>query len=102
MDTTLRPRLTMTGPMLHGSGQLHIVGHDDVVSIPDPDGVVHRLLVLADGSRSTADLHAALAADHPRVDERDVRGAIRALSASGVLEDCGVASWPVRPTAIAR
>lgn len=82
-----RPRLAITGPMLRGSGELHIVGRRDVTTIADPDGVVHRLLDLADGSRSTASIFAALSPEHPELREAQVQEAVATLASIGVLED---------------
>jgi molybdopterin-synthase adenylyltransferase len=82
-----RPRLTMTGPLLRGSGELHIVGSREVLTIPDPDGAMQRLLRLADGSRSRAELVAALAIDHPLLGEQDVEDALVELEAAGLVED---------------
>jgi hypothetical protein len=82
-----RPRLAITGPMLRGSGELHIVGRRDVTTIADPDGVVHRLLGLADGWRSTAAIFAALAPDFPGLREEQIEDAVAALESIGVLED---------------
>jgi hypothetical protein len=82
-----RPRLAIIGPMLRGDGQLHIVGRRDVTSIADPDGAVHRLLALADGSRTTAAIFAALAPDFPDLREAELLAAIAALESIGVVED---------------
>jgi hypothetical protein len=82
-----RPRLAITGPMLRGSGELHIVGRRDITTIADPDGIVHRLLGLADGSRSTETIFAALSPDYPELGESQVRDAVAALEVIGVLED---------------
>ena len=88
MHDARRPRLTATGPLLHGGGELHIVGSEDVRSIADPDGVLHRLVVLADGSRTTSELCAALVTEYPQLDERDIVHAVAELSSAGLLEDC--------------
>jgi hypothetical protein len=88
MHDARQPRLTATGPLLHGGGELHIVGPDDVTSIADPDGALHRLAVLADGSRSTSELCAALRIEYPQLDEEDVAHAVCELSSAGLLEDC--------------
>ena len=77
----------MSGPRLRGGGELHIVGRDEVVTILDPDGVIHSLLALADGSRTSAELLAALACEFPQIAERDTREAIAELMAAGLLED---------------
>ena len=77
----------MAGPLLRGSGELHIVGRDEVVTIGDPEGAVLRLLVLADGSRTLAELLGALASEFPHVAEQDLRDAVAELTAGGVLED---------------
>jgi hypothetical protein len=83
----LRPRLTMAGPLLRGSGELHIVGRHEVMTIQDPEGAVHRLLALADGTRALADIAATLTAEFPRLDERDVEEAVDELQAMGLLQD---------------
>ena len=82
-----RLRLTIPGPRLRGGGELHIVGRDEVVTIPDPDGVMQRLLSLADGSRTGPELFAALAGDFPQLAERELRDAVAELVAVGLLED---------------
>ena len=96
-----RPRLTVTGPLLRGSGELHIVGRVEVVTILDPEGAVHRLLLLADGSRTTDEIVGALASELPQVPEQDVRDAVAELEATGVLEDVALYGR-VRPTPAAR
>jgi hypothetical protein len=73
--------------MLRGGGQLHIVDVHDVVSIRDPDGLLHRLVTLADGSRNTCELFAALAVDYPQLEEQDVLDAVRELTDAGIVED---------------
>jgi hypothetical protein len=88
MQDARQPRLTATGPLLHGGGELHIVGSDDVISIADPDGALHRLVVLADGSRSTSELCSALQTEYPQLDEQYVVDAVSELSSAGLLEDC--------------
>ena len=88
MHDARQPRLTATGPLLHGGGELHIVGPDDVTSITDPDGALHRLVVLADGSRSTSELCATLQTEYPQLDEQDIVHAVSELSSAGLLEDC--------------
>jgi hypothetical protein len=88
MHDARQPRLTATGPLLQGGGELHIVGRDDVTSLADPDGALHRLVTLADGSRSTSELCSALRTEYPQLDEQDVVQAVSELSSAGLLEDC--------------
>ncbi len=83
----LRPRLTMAGPLLRGSGELHIIGRHDVMTIHDPDGAVHRLLALSDGSRTRSEILTEMAGDYPRIAQRDVDEAVDELEAMGVLHD---------------
>jgi hypothetical protein len=83
-----RPRLTIAAPLLRSRGELHIVCDHDILSFPDPDGAVQRLVRLADGSRSTAELHAVLAREFPQLDEQDVVEIVTELEAVGILEDC--------------
>jgi hypothetical protein len=82
-----RPRLKMAAPLLRAGGELHVVGSRDVTSIPDPDGAVHRLFELADGSRSTTELHSALVTDYPLLDEQDVADAVWELESAGLFEN---------------
>lgn len=88
MHASPRPRMTTAAPLLRGDGQLHIVMDDDVVTLEDPDGALHRLIALADGTRSTRELAAALAAHHPDVCHDDVADAVIRLEAAGLLENC--------------
>jgi hypothetical protein len=76
----------MTAPMLRGGGELHIVGSEDVVTLDDPDGAVHRLLELADGSRSTNELYSALAREYPQLRHDVVVEAVSRLEAAGLFE----------------
>ncbi|MEY2516321.1 MAG: hypothetical protein QOJ89_3679 [bacterium] len=83
-----RPRLAVSGPMLRGSGELHIVGRDRLLTLSDPDGAVHALLALADGSRNRSEILAALAIGHPLLAEHDVDETLRELEYAGLIEDC--------------
>jgi molybdopterin/thiamine biosynthesis adenylyltransferase len=61
-----------------------------VIDLDDPDGSVHRLLtLLAEGSRTPAELVAAVGAGFPTVTADDVAGAIEALDGLRLLEDAG-------------
>lgn len=88
MHAVPRPRMKIAAPMLRGGGELHIVGSENVVSLDDPDGAVHRLLELADGSRSTSELFSALADEYPLLRPGDVAEAVSRLEAVGLFEDC--------------
>jgi hypothetical protein len=88
MRVPARPRMKFTAPLLRSAGELHIIGDHEILTIADPDGAVRRLVQLADGSRTTSELLAALAADYPRIGERDVLDAVVALESAGVFEDC--------------
>jgi hypothetical protein len=81
-----RPRLKVSAPVLHAGGELHVIGREDVTSLADPDGAVHRLMQLADGSRNTSELFSALVTDYPRIAEQDVHDAIRELASAGLFE----------------
>ncbi len=81
------PRLKFTAPLLRGGGELHVVGSREVVTIADPDGFLHRLVGLADGSRSTSDLASALAGEYPHAAEADVVEAVARLMSAGLVED---------------
>jgi len=75
-----------TAPLLRGGGELHIVGRDSVVTLDDPDGAIHRLVELADGSRSTTELYSALAPEYPELHHEDVTDAVAQLEAAGLFE----------------
>jgi hypothetical protein len=83
-----RPRLTITGPLLRGSGELHIVGQREVLTISDHDGVVHRLLGLADGTRDRSEILAELTIDYPLLGQSEVDEALLELEQAGLIEDC--------------
>ena len=74
-------------PLLRGSGELHVVGRDDITSIRDPDGAIHWLVRLADGSRTTAELFAAVLVEYPQIDEREVLEALQRLQSAGLLDE---------------
>jgi hypothetical protein len=78
-----------TAPLLRGDGMLHIVGSRRVHTVADPDGAIHRLVELADGTRSLSDLLAALRAEHPQIAEQDVADAVGELESVGVFETAG-------------
>ncbi|HEV7805622.1 MAG TPA: hypothetical protein VGO80_07390 [Solirubrobacteraceae bacterium] len=82
-----RPRLTIAGPLLRGSGELHIVGQQEVMTISDPDGAVHRLLGLADGSRDRSEILAELSIDYPLLGQQEVDEALLELEEAGLIED---------------
>jgi len=84
MQPMQRPRLKISAPMLRAGGELHIVGHQDVTSIPDTDGALQRLFELADGSRSTSELHDELVTQYPRLGEQDIVDAIGTLESAGL------------------
>lgn len=86
MRAALRPRMKTTAPLLRGGGELHIVGRDHVVTLEDPDGAIHRLVELADGSRSTNELFCVLAPEYPELHHEDVADAVAQLEAAGLVE----------------
>ncbi len=88
-DPAPRPRMTQTAPLLRGGGLLHIVGSRGVHTIGDPDGAIHRLVELADGSRSVDELLVALRATYPQIDEQDVVDTVRDLERAGVFTSGG-------------
>jgi hypothetical protein len=94
-----RPRLTTPGPLLQGSGELHIVGPHEVVTVPDPLGAMQRLLRLADGSRTSAEIYAALTIAYPQLSEQDFAQTLSELEEAGVLEEGAPRNFPVRAPA---
>jgi hypothetical protein len=80
-----RPRVKTKCPLLRGGGELHIVLSYDITSLPDPDGAIHRLFELADGSRSTAELYSELRASYPRLVEHDIADAVFQLVSVGLF-----------------
>ncbi len=97
-----RPRLTTPGPLLQGNGELHIVGAHEVLTIADPLGAMQRLLRLANGSRSPAEIYRALATDFPQLGERDFDAALRDLESRGVLEDDAPHAGRILPGPVSR
>jgi len=97
----------MTGPLLRGSGELHIVGRDEIATIADPRGAMQRLLGLADGSRSRGEIALVLAGEFEGLREHEVHDALDALERCGLIEDRappaailgGHASWHGRSLA---
>ena len=87
MRAASRPRMRITAPLLRGDGTLHIVGSEHVVSVEDPDGAMHRLVELADGSRSVNELFSALAPEYPSLQHDDVVDVVAALEHAGVFEN---------------
>jgi hypothetical protein len=88
MHAAPRPRLKTAAPLLRGGGELHIVGSHDITSIPDPDGAIHRLVELADGSRSTTEIFSELQSAYPQIDEQAVIDAVFQLESVGLFVDC--------------
>jgi hypothetical protein len=86
MHAASRPRMKTTAPLLRGGGELHVVGSQDIVTFDDPDGAIHRLVQLADGSRSADELLSALAQDHPQLQREVALDALDALEDAGLLE----------------
>jgi len=62
--------------------------------IADPDGVVWSLLTAMDGTRTPAQIAAAVRADRPHLPEPALVGAIDQLVATGFLEDAATAEDP--------
>ncbi len=86
MHAAPRPRMKTSAPLLRGGGELHIVSRDSVVTLDDPDGAIHRLVELADGSRSTNELFSVLALEYPELHHEDVTDAVSQLEAAGLFE----------------
>ena len=78
-------RLAMTGPLLRGNGELHVVGSAEIVTVADPEGVMQRLVSLADGSRSREQLVAELTSAFAQLDEAGAERAIDELEWIGLL-----------------
>jgi hypothetical protein len=78
--------MKVTAPLLRGGGLLHIVGRHTVHTVADPDGAIHRLVQLADGSRSSDELLGTLHAEYPQIDEHEVAVALHELESAGVLD----------------
>ena len=86
MYTATNPRMKTATALLRGGGELHIVGRQEVHTLADPDGVLRRLVELADGSRSTDELFGALTADYPGLGEQEVVDAVDELQTAGLFE----------------
>lgn len=97
-----RPRLTTPGPLLQGSGELHIVGTHEVVTIPDPLGAMQRLLRVADGSRTRDEIFALLTIAYPQLSRQDFEDTLCELEDAGVLEEGAPRTFPVSASTIRR
>jgi hypothetical protein len=80
--------MKITAPLLRGGGELHVIGSSEVLTLADPDGAIHRLVELADGTRSTSELFCLLLPQYPGLDQQDVLDAIGILESAGFVEDC--------------
>jgi molybdopterin/thiamine biosynthesis adenylyltransferase len=68
-------------------GVVYVDNSGVAVEIADPDGSVHRLLTLLDGTRTAAGIHRDLAADYPQITPAEVETAIEQFDQAGFLLD---------------
>jgi molybdopterin/thiamine biosynthesis adenylyltransferase len=87
VDHDVRPQLKGTSPLLTLGDTLYIGGFGEVTEIPDGDGVIRAVLDLMDGTRTIAELHRLVAADHPSVSQKDVVNAVEQFDQAGFLLD---------------
>jgi molybdopterin/thiamine biosynthesis adenylyltransferase len=74
-------------PYFPGDDAVHFRFLGELITLNDPDGRVHRLVQLLDGSRTEAAVASALHADYPDVTVEDVRQAVRDLDGLRLLQD---------------
>jgi molybdopterin/thiamine biosynthesis adenylyltransferase len=83
----LRYKVKRTSPVYRVDDTLFVSGYGEATKITDPDGAVGRLLALADGTRTVAELHASLRQHVPSVTRAEVEAALEQLDAAGFMED---------------
>src|SRR5215471_18179903 len=83
----IHPRLKSVAPLFEGDGEVYVGGCGEVTTIQDPDGLVRRVLVLADGTRTCGEIYYALADDYPYLREDDIVSMVSELDVAGFVED---------------
>jgi molybdopterin/thiamine biosynthesis adenylyltransferase len=86
----VRPQMKHTSPTFVMGGVLYIGGFGEVTEVQDPEGMVHRLCSLMDGTRTIEELYKNLVVDFPGVTEADVKQAIRQFDDAGFLQNGAV------------
>lgn len=87
MSIDVHPKVKNTAPVFALDGTVFVGGCGVMSDIDDPDGSVHRLLTLADGTRTSAEIHTAMAARFPYLTLEQINDALAAFDAYGFLED---------------
>jgi molybdopterin/thiamine biosynthesis adenylyltransferase len=87
IDKTVLPLLKHTSPVFEFGDVIRIGGFGEATEIADPDRTVRHLLALLDGTRTPADLHRELAADHPDVSLQDIETVLAQFDDAGFLLD---------------
>lgn len=87
MSNDVHPKVKNTAPVFALDGTVYVGGCGVVSNIEDPDGSVHYVLALADGTRTPTEIHTAMAARFPHLTREEIEEALSAFDAYGFLED---------------
>jgi len=88
MDYTHVKPLVKHSSIIHPfDGVVYVDNSGVALEIADPDGAVHRLLTLLDGTRTVPEVHRDLVVDHPRVTLADVETVITTFDQAEFLLD---------------
>lgn len=88
MDYTHVKPLVKHSSVIHPfDGVVYVDNSGVALEIADPDGAVHRLLTLLDGTRTVPEVHHDLVVDYPRVTLADVEAAITTFDQAELLLD---------------
>jgi molybdopterin/thiamine biosynthesis adenylyltransferase len=88
MDYTHVKPLVKHSSIIHPfDGVVYVDNSGVALEIADPDGAVHRLLTLLDGTRTVPEVHRDLVVDHSRVTLADVEAAITTFDQAEFLLD---------------
>jgi molybdopterin/thiamine biosynthesis adenylyltransferase len=85
IDGHTMPQLKHTSPVFGSGDTLYIGGFGEVTEIPDPTGIIRRLLELLDGTRTVEQAHRDLSAGFPEVTADEVASAVDQFDQAGFL-----------------
>jgi molybdopterin/thiamine biosynthesis adenylyltransferase len=86
-DDNVKPLLKHSSVIHPFPGVVYLDNSGVAVEIADPDGSVHALLTLLDGTRTAPEIHRDLVRDHPAVTAGEVAAAIEQFDEAGFLLD---------------
>lgn len=87
ISTDVRPRMKQVFPWFAIDDRILVQRCNSVLEIDDPAGMVRRLLVLLDGSRTCAEVHQEISREFPEISLGDVLDTVAQLDAEATVED---------------